>query len=61
MKMMRLYCTVCGKSVSTEMIDETIVRAALICPECVDEMSEDGRLELEIDDLVELREKFAKS
>lgn len=32
---MRLHCTACGKSVSTEVPDDTIVRAILTCPECV--------------------------
>lgn len=32
---MRLYCTSCGKRVSSEVPEETIVRAALTCPECV--------------------------
>lgn len=31
---MRLACFSCGKSVSTEVADETIVRAVLTCPEC---------------------------
>ena len=33
---MRLLCTECGKSVSTEVPDATIVRAALKCPECIE-------------------------
>lgn len=32
---MRLHCWFCGKSVSTEVSEETIVRAALVCPECI--------------------------
>lgn len=32
---MRLHCTECGKSVSTEVAEETVVRAILTCPECV--------------------------
>jgi len=31
---MRLACFDCGKSVSTEVGDETIVRAIVTCPEC---------------------------
>lgn len=34
---MRLNCTICGKVVSTEVPDDTIVRASLECPECVKE------------------------
>lgn len=33
---MRLRCYFCGKSVSTEVDDETVVRAILVCPECVE-------------------------
>lgn len=32
---MRLICFICGKSVSTEVDGDTIVRAVLICPECI--------------------------
>lgn len=32
---MRLVCFICGKSVSTDVEPDTIVRAVLICPECV--------------------------
>jgi len=33
---MRIYCYFCGKSVSTEVPDETIVRALAVCPECIE-------------------------
>ena len=33
---MRLKCNKCGKSVSTEVSKETIVRAWLECPECIE-------------------------
>jgi hypothetical protein len=33
---MRLQCYFCGKSVSNELPEETVVRALLICPECVE-------------------------
>jgi hypothetical protein len=33
---MRLTCYFCGKSVSTEVPDETNVRALLVCPECIE-------------------------
>lgn len=32
---MRLPCYFCGKSVSNEVPDETVVRALLVCPECI--------------------------
>ena len=34
---MRLFCWICGKSVSTELDKETVVRAVCICPECIGE------------------------
>lgn len=33
--MERIHCNKCGKSVSTEVPDDTIVRAWVECPECV--------------------------
>jgi len=33
---MRLYCYFCGKSVSNEVPDKTVVRALLVCPECIE-------------------------
>lgn len=33
---MRLFCWVCGKSVSTEVPDDTVLRAICICPECIE-------------------------
>lgn len=38
---MRLHCTECGQSVSTEVPDETVVRAVLTCPECVPKVVKD--------------------
>lgn len=32
---MRLQCYFCGKSVSNEVPEETVVRAVLVCPECI--------------------------
>ena len=32
---MRIYCYFCGKSVSTEVPDETVLRALAVCPECI--------------------------
>lgn len=32
---MRIHCNKCGKSVSTEVPEDTIVRAWVECPECV--------------------------
>ena len=33
---MRIYCYFCGKSVSSEVPDETILRAVAVCPECIE-------------------------
>ena len=38
---MRLTCWYCEKSVSNQVPDDTILRAVLVCPECI----EAGRLE----------------
>ena len=35
---MRLTCWECGKSVSTEVPEDTIVRATLVCPECFQDL-----------------------
>lgn len=32
---MRIFCFYCGKCVSTELPDDTIVRAINVCPECI--------------------------
>jgi len=33
---MRLQCYFCGKSVSNEVPTDTVVRALLVCPECIE-------------------------
>jgi hypothetical protein len=33
---MRLFCYICTKSVSNEVPDDTVVRAMLVCPECIE-------------------------
>ena len=37
---MRLLCFGCEKSVSSEVPDDTIIRAASFCPECIEVMGE---------------------
>jgi hypothetical protein len=32
---MRLCCFFCGKSVSTDVHEDTILRALCVCPECI--------------------------
>lgn len=38
--MENIYCCKCGKSVSSQVPDNTIVRAWVECPECVEKQSE---------------------
>lgn len=33
---MRLHCLACGKSVSTEVPEATVLRAVVWCPECIE-------------------------
>ena len=41
---MRLHCSVCGRDVSTEVPDGTIVRAFIQCPDCInDDMTQNGK------------------
>jgi DNA-directed RNA polymerase subunit RPC12/RpoP len=42
---MRLICFNCGKSVSNELPDTTTIRAALVCPECIEKGFEFSPLE----------------
>lgn len=42
---MRLICFSCGKSVSNEVPGTTTVRAALVCPECIEKGYEFSPLE----------------
>jgi len=35
-KTMHLYCNSCGSVVSTEVPKDTVIRAWIECPECVD-------------------------
>jgi len=33
---MRYPCYICGKSVTSELPDDSIIRAILVCPECIE-------------------------
>jgi hypothetical protein len=33
---MRYPCYFCGKSVSSELPDDSVIRAMLVCPECIE-------------------------
>jgi hypothetical protein len=39
---MRIRCYNCGKSVSSELPNESVVRAIVFCPECVEGGSEEA-------------------
>ena len=39
---MRLHCGECGKVVSTEVPDDTVVRAWIECPECIEKADYDN-------------------
>ena len=43
---MRLICFFCGKSVSTVVPADTIVRAVCVCPECVPTVLRDDALSI---------------
>lgn len=32
---MRYYCYTCGKSVTSELPSDSVIRAILVCPECI--------------------------
>jgi DNA-directed RNA polymerase subunit RPC12/RpoP len=34
---MRYHCHFCGKSVTSELPDDTVIRAILVCPECIED------------------------
>jgi DNA-directed RNA polymerase subunit RPC12/RpoP len=33
---MRYFCWTCKKSVTSELPDDSIIRAVLVCPECIE-------------------------
>jgi hypothetical protein len=47
--MIRLCCFFCGKSISTEVPNDTIVRAICVCPECVPAVIRDDAPSIERD------------
>ena len=54
--MIRLHCNRCGKVVSTPVPDDTIVRAWIECPECVEKYGTKVKPRLLEELLEELRE-----
>lgn len=57
---MRYHCWTCGKSVTSELPDETVIRAILTCPECIekkkvtipDDLVDGGQPDLEKNDTI---------
>jgi len=43
---MRLQCYFCGRSVSNEVPQDTVVRALLVCPECIEAGIEAGKVQV---------------
>jgi DNA-directed RNA polymerase subunit RPC12/RpoP len=33
---MRYHCQFCGKSVTSELPDDSVIRSILVCPECIE-------------------------
>lgn len=33
---MRYHCHFCGKSVTSELPDDSVIRSILVCPECIE-------------------------
>lgn len=48
---MRIRCLKCSKSVSTEVPEETVVRAAVECPECLEKAEDPAELRRQLNDL----------
>jgi hypothetical protein len=54
---MRYSCHFCHKSVSSELPDDSVIRATLICPECL-ELGDPTKLNAALDDIAKkLKEK----
>jgi hypothetical protein len=51
---MRIHCIECGKVISNELPEDTIIRAVSICPECIEKQDEKQVIqhEHEIDELL---------
>lgn len=45
---MKLECSVCHKVVSTEIPDETVVRAHIVCTSCLEKEKDELKATLEI-------------
>jgi hypothetical protein len=52
----RYACFFCLKSVTSELPDDSIIRATLICPECL-EIADQTKLNTVLEDIVNKRKK----
>jgi hypothetical protein len=52
----RVLCYFCGKSVTSELPDDSVIRATLICPECL-ELADQTKLNTVLEDIVNKRKK----
>lgn len=52
---MRYYCWACNKSVTSELPSDSIIRAVLFCPECI-ESEERVRIIEPVNNLEEIKE-----
>lgn len=58
--MMRLHCNRCRKAVSTPVPDDTIIRAWIECPECVEKYGTKVKPRLLEELLEEIRKELDK-
>ena len=49
---MRYRCHYCGKSVTSELPDTAVIRATLICPECL-ELADKNKLDEVLETIIE--------
>lgn len=49
---MRYLCWFCGKSVTSELPDDSVIRATLICPECL-ELGDKDKVNAALNDIAE--------
>ncbi len=56
---MRYYCWACNKSVTSELPYDSVIRAVLFCPECI-ESGKHVRIVETVDELEEIKETKTK-
>lgn len=55
---MRYVCFMCDKSVTSELPEDAVIRAVLICPECL-ELAEPTRLDAVLKEIeAKVKERF---